>query len=228
MLDAISSGIRQAINLMTLYQDDLLFYTGQHLILVAISMALALVPGLMAGIVLSRPSMRRYGETGMQVFNVFNAIPPMAALAVALTVFGIGAVPTIVALWMASMMPIARGVYQGLRSISPSMCEAAKGLGLTPLQQLWRVELPNAVPTIMGGVRTALALNIGSVPLSYYIGANSLGSLIGMGVSNNNQGQLFVGVVATSLLALVLDGAVALLTRGIASRGVLMESKASV
>lgn len=227
MLDAISSGSRYIIDLLKLYQDDLLFYTGQHLMLVGISMALALSIGLVAGIVLSRPSMRRYGEIGMQVFSVANAVPPMAVLMIALIMFGIGEVPTIIALCLGSLLPIARNTYQGLLSVNPSMREAARGIGLTPSQQLWLVELPNAVPSIMGGVRTALAINVGSAPLAYLIGANSLGSLILPGMYLHDHIKLIIGVVATSLLALVLDGVMALLTRLIAPRGALSSKPAA-
>lgn len=221
MLDAISSGMSYVIDLLKQYQDDLLFYTGQHLIIVAISMVMALVVGIVAGIILSRPAMRRYGEMGMQVFNVANAIPPMAVLMIALILFGIGGVPAVIALWMASLLPIVRNTYQGLLSVNPSMREAARGIGLTASQQLWLVELPNAVPTIMGGIRTALAINVGSAPLAFLIGANSLGSLIMPGIYSNDKPKMIIGAVATALLALVLDALVALLTRFIAPRGAL-------
>ena len=221
MLDAISSGMSYVIDLLKQYQDDLLFYTGQHLIIVAISMVMALVVGIVAGIILSRPAMRRYGEMGMQVFNVANAIPPMAVLMIALILFGIGGVPAVIALWMASLLPIVRNTYQGLLSVNPSMREAARGIGLTASQQLWLVELPNAVPTIMGGIRTALAINVGSAPLAFLIGANSLGSLIMPGIYSNDKPKMIIGAVATALLALALDALVALLTRFIAPRGAL-------
>lgn len=221
MLDAISSGLGYVIGLLKLYQDDLLFYTGQHLMLVAISMAFALAIGLAAGIILSRPRLRRYGEIGMQVFNISNAIPPMAVLMIALVAFGIGDVPTIIALCLASILPIARNTYQGLLSVNPSMCEAARGIGLSASQQLWLVELPNAIPTIMGGIRTALAINIGSAPLAFLIGANSLGSIILPGIFLNNMPMLLIGVVMTSLMALFFDALMALLTRLLSPRGAL-------
>lgn len=227
MLGAISSGLGYVIDLLKLYQDDLLFYTGQHLLLVAISMAFALAIGLAAGIILSRPRLRRYGEIGMQVFNISNAIPPMAVLMIALVAFGIGDIPTIIALCLASILPIARNTYQGLLSVNPSMCEAARGIGLSASQQLWLVELPNATPTIMGGIRTALAINIGSAPLAFLIGANSLGSLILPGIFLNNMPMLLIGVAMTSLMALLFDALMALLTRLLSPRGAL-SAKSSV
>lgn len=221
MFDAISSGMRYFIGLLKLYQDDLLFYAGQHMIIVAISMVIALVVGLVAGVILSRASMRRYGEIGMQVFNVGNAIPPMAVLMIALILFGIGSVPAVVALCLASLLPIVRSTYQGLLSVNPSMREAARGMGLTASQQLRLVELPNAMPTIMGGIRTALAINVGSAPLAFLIGANSLGSLIMPGIYSSDHPKMFMGALVTALLALVLDAFVALLTRLISPRGLL-------
>lgn len=219
MLDAISASLHHVFDLLKFYQDDLLFYTGQHLTLVAISMVMALGVGLVAGVILSRPAMQRYGEVGMQVFNLANAIPPMSVLMIALILFGIGDVPTIIALFLASLLPIARNTYQGLLNVNPAMREAARGIGLTPWQQLCHVELPNAIPTIMGGVRTALAINVGSAPLAYLIGANSLGSLIFPGIYLHDPAKMIIGSVATALLALVLDGVMALLSRLISPRG---------
>ena len=233
MLDAISSGryhfvlyLHYVLDLLKRYQDDLLFYTGQHLILVAVSMLMALAVGIVAGVILSRPALQRYGEIGMQVFNLSNAIPPMSVLMIALILFGIGDVPTIIALWLASLLPIARNTYQGILNVNPAMREAARGIGLTPWQQLWHVELPNAIPTIMGGVRTALAINVGSAPLAYLIGANSLGSLIFPGIYLHDPAKMIIGSVATALLALVLDGLVALLARWMSPRGVITRQQA--
>ena len=91
--------------------------------------------------------------------------------------------------------------------------------GMTPRQVLWRVELPNAVPIIMGGVRVALAINVGTAPLAFLIGANSLGSLIFPGIALNNQPHLILGAACTALLALLLDGLVIFISRRWLERG---------
>ena len=97
------------------------------------------------------------------------------------------------------------------------MCIRDSGIGMTPRQQLWQVELPNAVPIIVGGVRVALALNVGTAPLAFLIGAHSLGSLIVPGLALNNQPQLLLGAACTALLA--LDAAVSFSSKRWLERG---------
>jgi osmoprotectant transport system permease protein len=130
-------------------RGDLLFYLQSHLLLVGVSMLLAVLIGVPAGVLLSRPFMARNAERFMQVFNIGNTIPPLAVLAIALGVLGIGNRPAIVALFLASLLPIVRNTYEGLKSVPGSLKEAATGIGMTPRQVLLHVELPNAVPIIV-------------------------------------------------------------------------------
>lgn len=194
------------VDVIRQYEDRLWYDAADHLRLVAWSMALALATGIPAGIGLSRPCMRRWADRLMQVFNIGNTVPSLAVLALALAVLGIGERPAILALWLASLLPIVRNTCEGLRGVSPALTEAARGLGMTSMQRLFRVELPNALPVILAGVRISLVINVGTVPLSFLIGANSLGELIFPGIYLNNQPLLLLGAAATALLALALDG----------------------
>jgi len=191
------------------YHTELLFDLRAHLMLVGWSMLAALLVGVPSGILLSRPAFVRYAERLMQIFNIGNTVPSLAVLVLALAVLGIGSGPAILALALASVLPITRNTYEGLRQVPMSLREAAKGLGMTRQQAFLRVELPNALPMIMGGVRTALAINVGTAPLAFLIGADSLGTLIFPGIYLNNQPQLLLGAVATALLALSLDAVLA-------------------
>ena len=191
-----------------LYKEDLIYYALCHLRLVGWSMLSSILVGVFAGVVLSRKGFSRYAEKVIQLFNIGNTIPSMAVLALALVLLGIGDGPSILALFLASLLPIVRNSFEGLRNISPALLESAKGIGMTPLQSLFRIELPNATPVILAGVRTALAINVGTAPLSFLIGGDSLGGLIFPGIYLNNQGQLILGAAATALLAIVLDGLV--------------------
>jgi osmoprotectant transport system permease protein len=191
------------------YSGDLRYYTARHLMLVGYSMALALLVGIPAGVLLGRRSAARYAERFMQIFNIGNTIPSLAVLAIALGIFGIGDPPAITALFLASLLPIVRNTYEGVKNVPAAMLEAARGIGMTPWQALLRVELPNALPIIVGGVRTALAINVGSAPLAYLIGADSLGTLIFPGIYLDNTPQMLLGAAATTALALILDGIVA-------------------
>ncbi len=126
-------------------QVDLLYLGQQHLILVFCSMFFALLVGIPSGILLSRPAARRGAEYVMQIFNVGNTLPPLAVLALAMVVIGIGDTPAIIALFLASLLPIVRNTYAGLCSVPPSLLEAANGIGMTKWQRLRQVELPNAL-----------------------------------------------------------------------------------
>ncbi|WP_328586144.1 ABC transporter permease [Chitinasiproducens palmae] len=191
------------------YQDDLAYYAQAHMLLVLKSMGLALLVGIPSGILLSRPAMRGSAERLMQVFNLGNTLPSLAVLALAMAFLGIGERPAILALWLASLLPIVRNTYAGLRALNPALLEASRAMGMTPRQALFGVELPNALPVLMAGVRTALTINVGTAPLAFLIGADSFGSLIFPGIYLNDFDQLLIGASCTALLAIALDALIA-------------------
>ncbi|MDF7760684.1 osmoprotectant ABC transporter permease OsmY [Kosakonia cowanii] len=194
-------------------QVDLLYLGQQHLILVFSSMFFALLVGVPSGIALSRPAARGVAEYVMQIFNVGNTLPPLAVLALAMVVIGIGDTPAIIALFLASLLPIVRNTYAGLCSVPASLIEAANGIGMTKWQRLRQVELPNALPVILSGVRIATAINVGTAPLAFLIGASSYGELIFPGIYLNDFPTLILGAAATALFALILDTLLAALGR---------------
>lgn len=146
--------------------------------LVFTSLFLALLIGVPSGILLSRPAARGFAEHAMQIFNVGNTLPPLAVLALAMIILGIGDIPAIVALFLASLLPIVRNTYAGLNAVPASLKEAAKGIGMTRWQRLYLVELPNAWPVMLSGIRIAAAIIVGTAPLAFLIGASSYGELI--------------------------------------------------
>jgi osmoprotectant transport system permease protein len=202
------------------YRSDIVYQSIQMMVLVAIAGVLAIVVAVPAGIYLSRPSQRHGAAVVMQTLNVGQAIPKLALLALAMSVMGIGSVPAIFGLWVATLLPIALNTYEGLRAVPRSLIEAATGMGMTPLQILWRVELPNALYVIFAGVRTALAITVGTAPLAFLIGGGGLGELIFTGIDLNDFGMLLSGAVPTALLAILTDALVGQLQRRLVSRGV--------
>jgi osmoprotectant transport system permease protein len=194
-------------------QVDLIYLGQQHLILVFSSMFFALLVGIPSGIALSRPAARGVAEYVMQIFNIGNTLPPLAVLALAMVVIGIGDIPAIIALFLASLLPIVRNTYAGLCSVPASLIEAANGIGMTKWQRLRQVELPNALPVILSGVRIATAINVGTAPLAFLIGASSYGELIFPGIYLNDFPTLILGAAATALFALILDTLLAALGR---------------
>ncbi|EFT5978621.1 osmoprotectant ABC transporter permease OsmY [Salmonella enterica] len=186
-------------------QVDLLYLGQRHLMLVFTSMFFALLVGIPSGILLSRPAAKGFAEYVMQIFNVGNTLPPLAVLALAMVIIGIGDTPAIVALFLASLLPIVRNTYAGLCSVPASLIEAANGIGMTKWQRLRQVELPNAWPVMLSGIRIATAINVGTAPLAFLIGASSYGELIFPGIYLNDFPTLVLGATATALFALILD-----------------------
>ncbi len=202
------------------YQRQIIYLAQQHIRLVVVSGGFAILIGVPLGVLLSRWSMRLVAEPIMQVLNISTTIPTLAILALAMTVMGIGDRPAIFALAVHALLPIVRNTYEGLRSIPPHMLEAARGMGMTPVQILRRVELPNALPIILAGIRTAIVINVGTAPLAFLIGGGGLGELIFSGIDLFEPGMMLAGAIPTGILAVVVDFLLGRLTVLIVPRGV--------
>lgn len=190
---------------LDLYLEDIVFLTQEHLVMVALSAGGAVVTGVALGILLSRKAMLRFSEPVMQVLNVGTAIPTLAVLALSMSFFGIGFKPALFALWLAALLPIVRNTYTGLRAVSPFLLEAANGMGMRPLHILISVELPNALFVMFAGIRTAVAINVGTVPLAFLIGGGGLGELIFTGIDMNDMEMMLSGAVTVAVLAVLID-----------------------
>jgi osmoprotectant transport system permease protein len=202
------------------YRSDIV-YQGLHMMMmVVVAGVLAIIVAIPAGVYLSRPSQKRGAAIVMQSLNAGQAVPKLALLALAMSAMGIGAVPAIFGLWVATLLPIALNTYEGLRAVPPALIEAATGMGMTPWQILWRVELPNALYVIFAGIRTALAITVGTAPLAFLIGGGGLGELIFTGIDLNDFGMLLAGAVPTALLAIFTDAFIGQMQRLLVSRGV--------
>src|SRR5829696_2488228 len=133
------------IDAIAKYRSDILFLSQQHMKIVAISGGLAILVGVPLGLWLSRPRMRRAAESIMQALNIGSTIPTLAVIALAMSLLGIGVLPAIFALWVASLLPIVRNTYAGMLSVPTYLIEAANGMGMRSMQVLNTVELPNAL-----------------------------------------------------------------------------------
>jgi osmoprotectant transport system permease protein len=202
------------------YRGDIVFLTRQHLELVAISGGLAIAVGVPLGLWLSRPRMRGAAETIMQALNLGSTVPTLAVLALSMSLLGIGVVPAIFGLWVSSLLPIVRNTYAGMLGVPAHFVEAATGMGMRPLQILSGVELPNALYVTFAGIRTALAINVGTAPLAFLIGGGGLGELIFTGIDLNEPGMMLAGAIPTALLAVLVDFAVGVLAYWVVPRGV--------
>ena len=181
---------------------------------------MAIAVGLPLGIVLTRQRFRRYANAVTQIVNLGTTIPTLAIIALAMSVFGIGAPPAIFGLFTLTLLPIVLNTIAGLRMVPPHLIEAARGMGMTPGQILRRVELPNAVFVILAGIRTALAINVGTVPLAFLIGGGGLGELIFTGIDLMEPTMLLAGAIPTALLAIFVDFAIGQCQYWLVPRGV--------
>ncbi|MCF7370226.1 ABC transporter permease [Vibrio sp. J2-3(2022)] len=190
------------------YQEDIVYLTVQHIELVLLSGGLAILIAIPVGVLLSRPRFQKVAESAMQVLNVGTTIPTLAILALAMSFLGIGTVPAVFGLTIASLLPIVRNTYIGLKEVPAYLKEAASGIGMTELQMLFQVEIPNALFVIFAGIRTALAVNVGTVPLAFLIGGGGLGELIFTGIDLDEPIMMLAGAIPTAMLAIAIDSVV--------------------
>lgn len=203
-----------------IYGEDITYLTAQHIELVLISGSLAIVSGIPLGIWLSRPAMQTRAENVMQGLNIGTTVPTLAILALSMTFLGIGAVPAIFALWLATLLPIVRNTYAGMKAVPAFLKEAAIGMGMTPGQVLVKVEIPNALFVMFAGIRTALTINVGTVPLAFLIGGGGLGELIFTGIDLDEIGMMLAGAVPVALLAMATDFTIGQIQYWLIPRGV--------
>lgn len=186
---------------------------GEHLALSGVSTLLAVAVGIPVGVIASR---RRLGFSAgplLGLANVGQALPTVAVLALMFSVTGLGFRTAVAALFLYSLLPVLANTLAGIRSVDPSLVEAALGTGMRPLQVLWQVELPVAMPIILAGVRTAAVLNVGTAALATFAGAGGLGAIVEVGINNQRDRLLYVGSSLTALLALAVEWAIGLAGR---------------
>ncbi|MEX3613608.1 MAG: ABC transporter permease [Burkholderia gladioli] len=200
---------------------ELLQLTLQHVYLVGIAVGCAILASVPLGILINRHEWLAPPLLG--VATVILTLPSIALFGLMIPVFsrfgqGIGAVPAITAVFLYSLLPIMRNTYLALRNVDAGIKEA--GIGMTSWQRLRLVELPLAVLVILGGVRTAVVMNIGVMTIAAVIGAGGLGTLIVRAIGQSSMMKLLVGAVLVSVLAIVADLLLQWLQRASTPKGV--------
>jgi osmoprotectant transport system permease protein len=194
----------------------------QQIELIVLVMVLATALGVGLGLILW--NRRISSEIVVGVAAAFLTFPSLALMTLFLPIFGLGWTGTVVALVLYSQLPIIRNTVAGLRGIDPAILESARGLGMTPLRALLRVQLPLAWPVIIAGVRVATMMAFGISAIAAYVSGPGLGDLIFTGLQRfgavNSLNQAIVGGVGIAVLALVFDGAYVVIGRLTVSRGI--------
>ena len=147
--------------------------------------------------------------------NVIQTVPFLALMSILMLGLGLGARTVIATVLLYSLLPIVRNTCAGIRGIPPQVLDAARGMGMTALQTVLRVELPLALSVIMAGVRNALVVAVGVTTIGTFIGAGGLGDIISRGVNVANGSAIIVaGALPTALMAVCADILLGLLERG--------------
>jgi osmoprotectant transport system permease protein len=194
--------------------SEILQRSGEHLLLVALSVGLALLIALPLGLTLQgRPRLLRLA---LALTNILQTIPSLAIFGLLLTVpllGGIGPVPAVVALTLYALLPLLRGLVTGLQQVPAGLLEAGRALGLSSAQVLRHVQLPLALPSLMAGLRVATVIGVGVATIAAAIGAGGLGVFIFRGIATVNNTLLLAGALPSAAIALAADAALGALER---------------
>lgn len=184
---------------------------GQHLWLTGATLTVAFSLALPLGLLAARRPRVRGPLLG--VLGLLYTIPSLALFVLLIPVMGLGVLPAVTALVVYAQVILVRNITVGLLGVDPAVLEAARGVGMSPWQSFWRVELVLALPVILAGVRVAILTTIGIGTIAAFINAGGLGTLLFMGVSQSYPDKIIAGAVAVSALALLADGLIRLVER---------------
>lgn len=191
---------------VTLFSEKRDFFANllwQHIGISAVSILLAGILGLGIGILISR--YQKSSKFVLSIVNFIYTIPSIALLGLLIPFSGIGDTTAIIALTLYGLLPMVRNTYTGIDNIDPKIIEAAEGMGSTPNQILFKIQLPLAAPVIVSGLRSMTTMTIALAGIASFIGAGGLGVAIYRGITTNNTPMILIGSLMIALLAVAAD-----------------------
>lgn len=191
---------------------------GQHLKIAGIVIVLAGIMGLLLGIFIAEKEFM--APVILTLANIFYTIPSISLLGILIPFTGIGDKTAIIALTLYGLMPMIRNTYTGICGVSQEIIQAARGMGSTDIQILWRIKLPLALGVILAGVRNMVVMTLSVTAIAAFIGAGGLGVAIYRGITIYNPALTFAGSVLIALLALIADLLLGILENYVKKRGV--------
>ena len=199
-------------------QGSLLGLTIAHLELVAIASLIGIILALAMGIFVTRPAGQEFLPLSRSIANIGQTFPPVAVLALAVPAVGFGVTPTLIALVLYGLLPIFENTITGLNEVPAAVLDAARGMGLSPAQRLWKVELPLALPVILAGIRLSVVINLGTATIGSTVAAKGLGEVIIAGLQSSNTAFVLQGGLIVGLLAVLVYDALGAVERLAARR----------
>jgi osmoprotectant transport system permease protein len=199
-----------------------LYLTLEHVWIVSVSLCIAILIGVPVGIAITRNESAARKVIGAA--NICMTTPSIALFGIMLPILalighGLGKVPAVIALVLYSQLPIIRNTYTAVHNVPGELVDAGRGLGMSQWHRLKEVEIPLAIPVIVAGLRTAAVMNIGIAAIAAYIGAGGLGVFIQQGIARVYGEMIIAGALLVSLLAIVVDGTMALVERLVTPKG---------
>lgn len=177
--------------------------TYEHILMVFLGIGLALIVGVPLGILCTKN--KRFETIIISLANVIQVVPSLAMLAILMIIFGLGLKTIVIGLFLYSLLPIIRNTFVGLREVNQNSVEAGEGMGMTPMQILFKVKFPLSLPFILAGLRIAVVIAIGVATLAPFIGGEGLGREIVSGINVRDANKIYGGAIMATLLAIILD-----------------------
>lgn len=199
-------------------QNSLAVLAINHLELVAISIVASAVLAVLGGIFVTRESGADFLPLTRAIANAGQTFPPVAVLALAVPATGFGMAPTLIALFLYGLLPIFENTVSGLQQVPATLLDAADGMGMSPRQRLFSVELPLALPLILEGLKVATVINIGTATIGSTVAAKGLGEVIIAGLISDNTAFILQGGLVVGLMAVLIYDGIAQLERLISRR----------
>lgn len=182
---------------------ELLGMLYEHILLVGVGILLALLVGIPLGILCTKSE--RIESIIITIANLIQVIPSLALLAILMIIFGLGFKTVVICLFLYSLLPIIRNTAVGLKEVDKESIEAGAGMGMTPLQLLYKVKFPLSLPFVLAGLRIAAVIAVGIATLAPFIGGEGLGREIISGINLRSSNKIYGGAIIAALLAVIVD-----------------------
>ncbi|KUO48925.1 MAG: glycine/betaine ABC transporter [Desulfitibacter sp. BRH_c19] len=199
-------------------------YAQIHFKVVLIVTVISLLLWIPVGVLITRNE--RLAQVALNIANLLMCIPSIALFAIFVTIpfFGLGMRSAATALVMYAMLPLLRNVYKGVKSVDKSIIEAGRGMGMPSWRLFWEIELPLALPVIFAGIRISVVLTTGITTVATFIGVQTLGRLIQLGISRSNMDMIIVGALIVAVISLAIDFILGRIERKLISPGLRVNS----
>jgi len=215
----------EAYQFVVRHPELLAKWVVDHLCISLVAIGAGVVLGVTLGIYITGKERKQLADIVLYIAEIMMTVPSLALFGLLMLLLSsiglsaIGFLPAVLTLIFYAQLPILRNTYTAIREVDPAMIEAGRGMGMSERQLLFKVKLPLSLPVIMAGLRNAMVLIIGIAAIAALIGAGGLGVPIFRGLRNARIDLITVGGVSVSLLALLVDGLMALLERWITPKG---------